>query len=285
MAIIKTGDIVARKSYNKDIYFRVAGFANDRVLLKGIDVRLLADSPPEDLVKIAEEERKNYEDTREKDVGKTIDKILKRRQWDKEKNMGHGTTRSTKNDLYEHPGTILHLDGDGEYLQRCVKQYEKLGLSVHGEVVEESRQPEVVVDLVKKYNPDIIVLTGHDAIIKGKNNWQDLNNYRNSRYFIDAVQRVRSIVPYKDELVIFAGACQSFYEEILSKGANFASAPKRILINIFDPVYVAERIASSSIQKTVQPNEVVAATVSGIEGIGGLETRGKLRIGYPALVK
>ncbi len=33
-----------------------------------------------------------------------------------------------------------------------------------------------------------------------------------------------------DELVIFAGACQSHYEEIIKAGANFASSPHRILM-------------------------------------------------------
>lgn len=35
------------------------------------------------------------------------------------------------------------------------------------------------------------------------------------------------------KLVIFAGACQSYFEAIISAGANFASSPARILIDFF----------------------------------------------------
>ncbi len=54
----------------------------------------------------------------------------------------------------------------------------------------------------------------------------DLNNYRNSKYFIESVKILRNYNSSYDELVIFAGACQSCYESILEAGANFASSPK-----------------------------------------------------------
>lgn len=78
-------------------------------------------------------------------------------------------------------------------------------------------------------------------IKKGKN-FTDIYNYRNSSYFIKAVEEARKN-NMRDDLVIFAGACQSYYEGIMMAGANFASSPARILIDFMDPIIVAEKIA------------------------------------------
>ena len=45
----KIGDLVSRNSYNNDTLFKVTEISNGIILLKGLDVRLYADSPPEDL--------------------------------------------------------------------------------------------------------------------------------------------------------------------------------------------------------------------------------------------
>ena len=39
------GDIVSRKSYNNDIIFQIIDITDNIVTLKGVDLRLLADSP------------------------------------------------------------------------------------------------------------------------------------------------------------------------------------------------------------------------------------------------
>ena len=107
------------------------------------------------------------------------------------------------------------------------------------------------------------------------------NNYRNSKFFVEAVTELRNIQPSYDELVIFAGACQSCYEKILDSGANFASSPSRVLIHCLDPVFVCEKIAYTNIGDIVSIHEVLDNTITGIKGIGGLQTRGKYREGYP----
>ena len=84
-----------------------------------------------------------------------------------------------------------------------------------------------------------------------------------------------------DSLVIFAGACQSLYSELLKAGANFASSPKRALIHALDPVRVCQKIAFTSIEKVVDPEVVIENTITGMEGIGGIQTRGKYREGKP----
>ena len=125
------------------------------------------------------------------------------------------------------------------------------------------------------------MLTGHDGVIKGTTNYLDLNNYRNSKYFIEAVNVLRNYNASYDELVIFAGACQSCYEAILDAGANFASSPNRVLIHCLDPVFVCEKIAYTRINEVVSTIDVIENTITGIKGIGGLQTRGKYREGYP----
>ena len=79
-------------------------------------------------------------------------------------------------------------------------------------------------------------------MIKAGRKYEDIYNYRNSRYFAQTVKNVRKEKKNKD-LVIFAGACQSYYEALIDAGANFASSPARILIDFVDPLVVAEKIA------------------------------------------
>lgn len=58
MSDIKIGDIVARKSYDSDIFFRVAEIEerdNVRIfIIKGISYRIQADAPESDLIPINE---------------------------------------------------------------------------------------------------------------------------------------------------------------------------------------------------------------------------------------
>jgi spore coat assembly protein len=84
-----------------------------------------------------------------------------------------------------------------------------------------------------------------------------------------------------DDLVIFAGACQSHYEALLAAGANFASSPQRVMIHAYDPVFVVEKIAYTSIFDPISIREVITDTITGFSGIGGVETRGKFRLGLP----
>lgn len=84
-------------------------------------------------------------------------------------------------------------------------------------------------------------------------------------------------------MVIFAGACQSYYEAIISAGANFASAPKRVLIDMMDPIIVAQTIAYTPVDDFVPIANIISNTREGISGIGGIQTRGQYRTGMPGL--
>lgn len=51
---LKRGDLVTRKSYNHDTVFKITNIKNDIYYLKGVEIRLYADSPESDLVKFLE---------------------------------------------------------------------------------------------------------------------------------------------------------------------------------------------------------------------------------------
>ena len=48
--MFKIGDAVTRKSYNNDIVFKIIDIKDKMYILKGINVRLVADSTLDDLV-------------------------------------------------------------------------------------------------------------------------------------------------------------------------------------------------------------------------------------------
>lgn len=176
---------------------------------------------------------------------------------------------------------MLHIDGDEDYLNRCLTTYNQMGVPVYGYNIAEDKQFEVVQQYLEEHRPDILILTGHDGLLKGVKDYKDINNYHHSKSFVAAVQKARYYEKNMDDLVIFAGACQSYYEAILAAGANFASSPKRVLIHAFDPVFIAEKIAYTSIYDPIPLKEVIADTITGLDGIGGLETPGKHRRGIP----
>lgn len=274
---VKSGDYVVRHSYQRDIVFRVKQIFRDEngelsAILKGVAIRLLADAPLKDLEALNQEET---EKIREREMSEDIQLLMrrhaKRQEW------------RNKNASFDYPGMVLHLDGDREYLSKCIEAYDKLGIPHAGLAVPEKDQPNAVGYYLEKYHPDILVITGHDSLLKGATDNKNPDHYRSSLYFADAVRNARQYQPDRDALVIFAGACQSCYEELIRAGANFASSPKRVFIHIFDPVLIIEKIAYTSIKDVVTAEEAVEGTVTGADGIGGMETRGCLRKGYPIL--
>lgn len=278
------GDTVVRKSYGKDITFKIIDInetENGHVYtLKGINLRVIADAPEEDLEEVVENSLGEKEKILNRKVNTSIKNILISRM-DVSKSYRIPKINVNKELTFGRPGKILHVDGDAEYLEVCLKVYKKLELDAIGKVVAEKDQPTEVPNLVKQIKPDIVVITGHDAITKGTRDYMDINNYRNSKYFVQTVSELRNYEPNYDDLVIFAGACQSHYEAILDAGANFASSPSRVLIHCLDPVFVCEKIAYTNIEKVVSIQEALENTITGTKGIGGLQTRGKYREGFP----
>ncbi|ADL67779.1 sporulation peptidase YabG [Thermoanaerobacterium thermosaccharolyticum] len=275
----KVNDIVVRKSHGFDLLFKVIDVIENRgtkhYLLHGLNMRIVADAPEDDLMLASLTRINEYDEPYQRKANYLIKKIAQSKDLKKSSMM-----RSNRSEPYGKPGTVLHIDGDEGYLNICLDAYKKANIEAHGEIVDEKEQPDKVVSLLSKYRPDILVLTGHDGV-KNSRNYSDINNYRNSKYFVEAVKNARNYEPSLDDLVIFAGACQSNYEALISSGANYASSPERVLIHCLDPVLVCEKVAYSHINEIVKIEELIENTITGAPGIGGLQTMGKFRYGVP----
>ncbi len=106
-------------------------------------------------------------------------------------------------------------------------------------------------------------------------NFSNIYNYRNSKHFVNTVREARRWARSSNKLVIFAGACQSFFEALIDAGADFASSPGRILIDFIDPLIVAEKVAVTDKRKFVSSYEIAHEIKEGEKGIGGIGAMGK----------
>ncbi len=142
--------------------------------------------------------------------------------------------------------------------------------------IQENRQPKVVYNLLKMYKPDILVITGHDGMLRKGYGYYDIYNYRNSRHFISTIKEARRYEKdTNSDLVIFAGACQSYFEALMQAGANFASSPARILIDILDPLIVAKEVAITSSDKYIRIEDIEDELRDGRRGVGGTGAKRK----------
>ena len=257
---MKIGDYVTRKSYNNDIIFKIINIDNDIYYLKGVSVRLCADSSVDDLVLC--DIKRDIEENRE-----FLDRI-------KDHKLERG-------DYFYLPGKILHLDGDRDYLGKCLKYYEDINIMAMGVVLNEKEMPDRIYDLLKTYNPNILVITGHDAYYKKKGDINNLDAYKNSKNFIETVKSARKYESSHQKLIIIAGACQSDYEDLIKAGANFASSPKRINIHALDPAIIASRMSMSDSNSEINLKDIIENTKYGSAGIGGIITKGTMYRGYP----
>ena len=285
--MIKIGDYVARKSHRLDILFKVEEVVKKEgqeiALLRGVDLRLYADAPVNDLQKMTPSEISSYRQNFIRQNSEMLKRIYQRRAKERDRLLARSRDEGSKIQVehFEVPGRVLHIDGDKEYLDLCMTTYAQLSIKAHGFFIPEKEQPERIWEYLTKYTPDILVITGHDGLLREKGDFSDLNNYRHSKYFVQTVRKAREFEPGRDDLIIFAGACQSHYEALIEAGANFASSPQRVLIHAFDPVFIVEKIAYSSINEIVSLKDIINNTITGIEGVGGIESRGRFRMGYP----
>ena len=230
---VNVGDYVTRKSYHNDTVFKVLSITENMVYLKGVYVRLCADSKVDDLTK-----------TELNDDDFTFD-IPK---------------DEIRSDYFYLPGKVLHIDGDSEYLEKCLKFYKQMGVYAVGKKISENEIANQIISLLQEIRPDIVIITGHDAYLKKKGNKEDINNYKNSRNFVKAVRAARKYEKSQEKLVIIAGACQSDYEELIKAGANFASSPKRVNIHALDPAIIAISIAMTKRNEAIDIVNILAKT-------------------------
>ena len=257
--LVKKGDIVSRKSYNNDTLFKVINIKGKICYLKGLDVRLYADSLKEDLVVVTEEEQGSL-------------------RIDVETLEIDGMDR---NEFFYLPGKVLHIDGDSEYLQRCLNYYKTHHILAIGKKISEEDIYMKIRDILDEIKPDIVVITGHDAYYAKKGKIDDVSNYKNTDNFIKAVRECRKYEKSHERLVVIAGACQSNYEELIKAGANFASSPKRINIHCLDPAIIATDISLTERNKEIDLIRLLDKTKYGSDGIGGIICNGLMYVGYP----
>ena len=255
---IKKGDYVTRKSYENDTIFLVLNVKNGIYYLKGVDVRLYADSQKSDLIKV--NKPKENDDFLEK----FKDEFLMNR-----------------NEFFYLPPRLLHIDGDSQYLERCLKFYQEAGVLAIGKSIPENDIASHLPALLKEVNPDVLIISGHDAYYRKKGDIHDINNYKNSANFVNAVNEARKYEKSHEKLVIIAGACQSNYEELIKAGANFASSPKRVNIHALDPAIIAVSLALTERNQEIDLISLLEKTKYGKDGMGGLKCNGLMYVGYP----
>lgn len=241
------GDYVVRKKYNKDIIFEIIDIKDGIYYLRGIELRLIADSELDDLEL--------------SDVRLDEDHF------------------SIKNEPMLK-GKILHLDGDEKYLKLCERKYKELSMRADCYYVKEDEMKDKIIPLLEKHKPQILVITGHDALRKDKDR-KNIHNYQHSLDYVEAIRKARIYEDDKDALIIIAGACQSYYEMLLVSGANFASSPKRLNIHALDPVYIASLIASENVKNYVDIEKIIDMTSHKQGGMGGIDTKGVARRIFP----
>ena len=255
---LQKGDYVTRKSHDHDTVFKIMNIKDDTYYLKGVDVRLYADALEDDLVKLDKpEEEENF-------IEKVRDNLL-----------------MDRSEFFYLPGRVLHIDGDGDYLNRCLNFYKEANIMAVGKMIKEDDIAISLRKLLDEIKPDIVIITGHDAFFKKKGDTSSIANYKNSENFIKAVREARRYEKSHEKLVIIAGACQSNYEELIKAGANYASSPKRVNIHCLDPAIIAVSVALTERSKEVDLINLLDKTKYGKDGMGGIMSNGLMYVGYP----
>lgn len=123
MENFRIGDVVARKSYNYDILFKIVNiYHNGMVDLQGLTVRIVADAPEYDLKHIDKEEVNrritNAERTRYARMNRCYKNMTRNKRGNTFYNMNNqnmyydNPNIYKKEEVYKKPGIVLHLDGD-----------------------------------------------------------------------------------------------------------------------------------------------------------------------------
>lgn len=253
--MFQVGDLVVIINDVNNYIYKIKNISQ-KVCIVGYSYRLIR-YVNEDEIRLASTEEVNAENLKNESIQKKL----------------------TKNSGVRHQkamfGRILHIDGDKEYLNSCLTLYKEVGIPAEGIFISEKEGYKKIEEILLQLTPDIVVITGHDAFIGA--NKAALDNYENSKYFVKTVRAIRKHF-LTDNVVVIAGACGSHFEALIASGANFASSPKRINTHTYDPAIVAIKVASTSINKMVDFNNILKYIENGRDAIGGIETAGKMRL-------
>ena len=237
--------------------FEVINRKKDVLYLKGVEFRLYADAPVDDCILIDKKKIKDEFNPPE------VEKPMERSEY------------------FYLPGKILHLDGDEEYLKKCMKYYKLNNVFAVGKKIDEKEIPNDIGDVLEEIKPDIVIITGHDAYYRKNGDKKNVNNYQNSKNFVSAVKQARKYEKSHDKLIIIAGACQSDYEDLIKAGANYASSPARVNIHALDPAIIATNLALTERNKEIDLLDLLEKTRNGKDGMGGIISNGMMFVGYP----
>ena len=174
----REGDYVTRISHNHDIVFKIISIDRNIAMLKGVDLRLYADSLLSDLVQASVTSDSDQQ---------ILEENIRDIQMD-------------RSQYFYLPGKILHIDGDNDYLKRCMKFYHSMSVKANGITIPEIEMSNKIVDLLKEFQPDIVVITGHDAYLK-----KNRGDYQNSLNFIETVKEARKYEKSQDKLIEKSG--------------------------------------------------------------------------------
>ena len=159
---MRVNDLVTRHKYGNDIVFKITKIENNIAYLKGEVIRLFADAELSDLTRVE------------------VDDSLK-----------NIPSFAFKKESGQINGKILHIDGDEYYLNKAMEYYKKANVSCVGYFIREQNVGISLKNLLNEHHPDILVITGHDSLLKGQN-INDINSYRNSKYFVEE-KRIKKI--------------------------------------------------------------------------------------------
>ena len=232
------GKYVYLKSDKEKILYQVKEVLDELYIVIGVYFRILKTCKIDEIV-IASENECLIEKNRNDNKLKRLEQI----------NM--------RNKKY-HCGVILHIDGDNDYLNRCIELYQKVGVYSYGVKINEKDIGSEIKKYIIGLNPDVIVITGHDSY--NGEGLKDLGNYTNTGYFCEAVKENRKFRS-KSDVVVIAGACQSNFEALIASGANFASSPKRLNIHTYDPAVLAIKAATTDFKKIISINHFLNGPV------------------------
>ena len=249
--LFNIGDYVTRFSHNHDMVFKIKKIVDDIAILEGINVRLIADAPLDDLNKCEEK----------------IDDITKEDRTLYEKMQD--SVDLNRDQYFYLPGKVLHIDSDKDYLNRCIKFYKDMNIVSYGVVCLEEKIHVEIRKHLEKIRPDVLVITGHDAYYeRDTDDYTEISNYKNSKNFVKAVKAARDYEKDHEKLIIIAGACQSNYEELIKAGAHIvtdtnmalAGINKKKLASFGGQVHCF--MADEDVAKEAKQRQVTRATVS-----------------------
>ncbi len=245
-------EYVIYKKDKRPIIYEVIEKKEEKLFLKGVNYRV------ELTAKIDEIEKANT-------------KILNLEQEKNNKYINININRRGKKYIL---GTVLHIDADKEYLERCLQLYKDVGIHAYSILYEEDFSNSVK-KIKQSINPDTIVITGHDYY--NNEDLKSLNNYTNTKKFISAMLELKKVFPNS---VYIVGACQSNFEALIASGANFASSPKRINVHIYDPAIIAIKVSTTACDNVVDFLSLSNLIENLTDAFGGVQTKGKMRILY-----